>query len=83
MPKVSKKDKTVLQKEYVEKCRHATISAMKWTEKIAHLARSKKYGLNDEQKEKILSQYDAMREAVQEAFEAPPEEKVEEDTFKL
>jgi hypothetical protein len=83
MPKVSKKPKSELEKEYVEKVRHAVISAMKWTKKVAKLARSKKYQLTAAQKTKIAEQYDAMIRAVDLAFNAPPEEKVEEDSFKL
>lgn len=83
MPKVSKKPKVELEKEHIEKVRHAVVSAMKWTKKVAKLARSKKYSLSAAQKTKIAEQYEAMIQAVEIAFSAPPEQKVEEDSFKL
>jgi hypothetical protein len=83
MPKVSKKPKAELEKEYIEKVRHATVSAMNWTKKVAKLARSKKYSLTPTQKSKVLDQYDAMVQAVTVAFSAPPDAKPEEDSFKL
>jgi hypothetical protein len=83
MPKVSKKPKSELEKEYVEKVRHAVISAMKWTTKVAKLARSKKYHLTDAQKTKIAVQYDAMLQSIEVAFNAPPEAKTEDESFKL
>jgi CHASE2 domain-containing sensor protein len=82
MPKVSKKSKSELEKDFVEKVRRAVVSAGKRTEKITQYARSKKYALTDAQKAKILDQYDKMSDAIAASF-AAPEKVAEEDSFKL
>ena len=82
MPKVSKKPKAELEKEFVEKVRHAVISAGKWTQKVTRYARSKKYNLTDVQKNKILDQYGKMIETVEASFRAP-EKTADDDSFKL